>query len=200
MRVLIACEYSAVVRDAFRAKGHETYSVDLLPTEGDPAFHFVGDVLPVAYQADYWDLMIAHPPCTFMANSGAKHLYLGAKKENGLNSERWEKMRQAAEFFKALWNAPIPRIALENPIMMSHAKKIIGVEQTQIVQPWWFGHGETKATCWWLKGLRPLVATNIVEGREQRVFRMAPSEDRWKDRSRTLPGSAAAMADQWGRL
>lgn len=196
MRVLIGCEYSGVVRQAFEDKGHDAWSADFLPTEGRADRHYQGNVLDVLDEG--WDLLIAHPTCTFMANSGAKHLYIGAKKENGPDPARWEAMREGAEFFLKLWNAKIPKIALENPIMMGHAKRIIGVPQTQIIQPWWFGHGETKATCLWLKGLRKLSATNIVGGREARVHRMSPGPDRWKERSRTLPGVATAFAEQWG--
>lgn len=143
--------------------------------------------------------MIAHPPCTYMANSGAKHLYLDCKKENGRDEERWRLMYEAVDFFLKLWHSPIPRIAIENPIMLGHAKKLIG-EQSQIIQPWMFGHGETKATCLWLKNLPLLKPTNVVDGREQRVHLMSPSPDRWKERSRTYQGVADAFACQWGTI
>jgi hypothetical protein len=133
-----------------------------------------------------------------MANSGAKHLYLDGNKANGRDEARWEAMREGAEFFKALWEAPVPMIAIENPIMLGVAKDIIGVSQTQIIQPWQHGHGETKATCLWLKGLPKIVPTDVVEGREAKVHMMAPSPDRWKERSRTYQGIANAFASQWG--
>jgi hypothetical protein len=197
MRVLVACEFSGVVRRAFRALGHDAWSCDLLPSEDDSEFHIQGDAR--LHTAGYgWDLMIAHPPCTFMANSGAKHLYLGMKKENGQNPERWQSMEAATDFFLALWNASIDRIAVENPIMMGHAQQRIGVPWTQKIQPFEYAHGETKATCLWLKNLPLLVPTNVVEGREARVHRMPPGPNRWKERSRTLEGIAAAMAEQWG--
>lgn len=184
MRVLVACEYSGRVRDAFRARGHDAWSCDLLPCEADPAFHIQGDVLPLLAQG--WDLMIAHPPCTHLAVSGARHF--AAKRADG-------RQQEALDFVGRLLNAPIERIALENPvsIISSHFRK-----PEQIIQPWMFGHGETKATCLWLKNLPPLKPTNIVDGREARVHKMAPSPDRWKERSRTYLGVAAAMAEQWG--
>lgn len=198
MRVLIACEFSGVVRRAFRKRGHDAWSCDLLPAEDESPHHFQVNALHVADKFP-WDLMIAHPPCTFLANSGAKHLYLGMKKENGPDPERWEAMRQGAAFFRALWNAPIPRIAIENPIMLGHARRLLGeMPKPKTIQPWQFGHGETKATCLWLKNLWPLIPTNVVDGREARVHRMPPSPDRWKERSRTFEGIAEAMADQWG--
>jgi len=196
MRVLVACEYSGRVRDAFIRNGHDALSVDLLPSDSDFGPHYQGDVFDVI--GDGWDLMVAHPPCTYLANSGAKHLYLGMKKENGPNPARWEAMREGAEFFKALLEANIPKVAVENPIMLGHARNIIGTGPTQIIQPWQFGHGETKATGLWLRNLPPLKPTNIVDGREQRVHRLPPSADRWKLRSTTFEGIAQGMADQWG--
>lgn len=185
MRVLIACEFSGVVRDAFRARGHVALSVDLLPTE-QPGPHIEGDVL--RFIDDGWDLMIAHPPCTDIAVSGAR--WFPAKRADG-------RQGRALAFVQSLLDAPIPRIALENPVsIISSAIR----KPDQIIQPWQFGHGETKATCLWLKGLPPLVPTDIVVGREARVHRMAPGPDRWRERSRTLPGIAAAMAEQWGLL
>jgi hypothetical protein len=195
MRVLIACEYSGRVRDAFTRKGHFAMSADLLPSDR-PGKHHQGSVMDIIN--DDWDLMIGHPPCTFMANSSAKHLYKDMKKENGRNEKRWSAMKQGAEFFKSLWSAPIPKICLENPVMLGHAKKLIGVNQTQIIQPWQFGHGETKQTCLWLKGLEPLEPSSIVSGRDHRVHKMPPSADRWKLRSTTFQGIADAFADQWG--
>jgi hypothetical protein len=197
MRVLVACERSGVVRRAFRALGHEAWSCDLADADDESRWHIQGDAIRAAH--GNWDLLIAHPECTYLANSGAKHLYAGMNAANGPNPDRWAQMGAAAAFFLAMWNAPVPHIAVENPIMLGHPRRLFNIpEPTQIIQPWQFGHGETKATCLWLKGLPPLVPTNIVEGREQRVFRMAPGPDRKKDRSRTYEGIAAAMADQWG--
>lgn len=184
LKVLVACEYSGVVRDAFIRGGHESMSCDLLDTEA-PGPHYKGDVRDVL---DYpWDLMIAHPPCTDLSVSGARH-FVG-KRLTG-------KQQSGASFFMMLAKADIPRIAIENPvsIMSSLYRK-----PDQIIQPWMFGHGETKATCLWLKGLPPLKPTNIVEGREQRIHRMPPSPDRWKERSRTFDGIAQAMSLQWAK-
>jgi hypothetical protein len=197
MRVLVACEFSGIVRDAFIARGHDAMSADLLPSER-PGPHYQGDVLDVL--DDGWDLAICHPPCTFMANSGAKHLYIGGRAENGPDPARWESMREGAAFFRQLWDAPIPRIAIENPVMVGHAKRLIGVQQAQTIQPWMFSHGEVKATCLWLKGLPPLIPTDVVDGRTPRVHHMSPGPDRWRERSRTFQGIADAMADQWGGL
>lgn len=184
MRVLVACEYSATVRDAFRARGHDAWSCDLLPTEGDPRWHIQGDALQAAYSM-HWDLMIAHPPCTHLAVSGARWF-----------KDKSQEQADALCFVRTLLDAPIARIALENPISIISSKIR---KPDQIIQPWQFGHGETKATCLWLKGLPKLQPTNIVEGREARVHRMPPGPDRWKERSRTFQGVADAMADQWGR-
>lgn len=183
MRVLVACEFSGVVREAFRFRGHDAWSCDLLPSEL-PGQHYQCDVRKVLFRQ--WDLMIAHPPCTHLAVSGA----------------RWFKYKQreqfdALEFVRLLLNAPIPRIALENPISIisSRIRK-----PDQIIQPWQFGHGETKATCLWLKNLPLLKPTNIVSGRDNRIHRMPPGPERWKARSLTYSGIAAAMAEQWGNL
>jgi site-specific DNA-cytosine methylase len=183
MKVLIACEYSGTVREAFSKLGHDAWSCDLLETE-IPGNHYKGDVKDIL--CDGWDLMIAHPPCTHLAVSGA----------------RWFKYKQkeqaeALEFVRLLLNAPIERIALENPISIisSQIRK-----PDQIIQPWQFGHGETKATCLWLQNLPKLQPTNIVDGREQRIWKMPPGPDRWKERSRTFEGIAQAMATQWGCL
>jgi len=182
-KVLIACEFSGVVRRAFRARGHDAWSCDLLPAE-DGGEHIDGDVTGVL--GDGWDMMIAHPPCTHLAVSGARHFT--AKVADG-------RQQAALDFVRALLDAPIPHIALENPISIisSRIRK-----PDQIIQPWQFGHGETKATCLWLKGLPTLAATDVVDGREARVHRMPPGPDRWKERSRTFAGIGAAMADQWG--
>jgi len=183
MRVLIACEYSGAVRDAFIALGHDAMSCDLLPSERTGP-HYQGDVRDV--WRDGWDMMIAHPPCTHLAVSGARWF-----------KDKREEQADALAFVRELLSAPIPRIALENPvsIISSRIRK-----PDQIIQPWMFGHGETKATCLWLQNLPKLAPTNIVEGREARVHKMAPSPDRWKERSRTLEGVARAMAEQWGVL
>lgn len=200
MKALIACERSGVVRRALRDRGHDAWSCDLEPADDASPFHIQGDAIEAAY-GRRWDFMLFHAECTYLANSGAKHLYAGMKAANGPNADRWAHMGAAAAFFLTLWNAPIELIAGENPIMLGHPKRLFGIpEPTQIIQPWQFGHGETKATCLWLKGLPPLVPTNIVEGREQRVFRMAPGPNRKRDRSRTYEGIADAMADQWGAL
>lgn len=197
LRVLIACEYSGTVRDAFLAKGHDAWSCDLLPTDV-PGPHIQGSALDVL--GDGWDLMIAHPPCTYLSNSGVCHLKT--------DPDRWAKMEDAAAFFKAFLDAPIPRIAVENPVMHGYGKERIGwVKQSQTVQPWMFGHTEQKATCLWLKGIPLLQETNNVreqmmllpDRERQRLHYLPPSPDRWKLRSTTYAGLAAAMADQWGK-
>ncbi len=185
LKVLVACEYSGRVRDAFTRLGHFAMSCDLLPTDS-PGLHYQGDVVDILSQG--WDLMICHPPCTHLAVSGARHFK--AKIESGVQQE-------ALNFVQMLLNAPINRICLENPISIISSKIR---KPNQIIQPWQFGHGETKATCLWLKNLPNLVATDVVSGREQRVHRMAPSPNRWKERSRTYQGIANAMAEQWGSL
>lgn len=183
MKVLVACEFSGTVRDAFIRRGYEAISCDLLPTESDGP-HYEGDVFDIIDNG--FDLMIAHPPCTHLAVSGARHFK--AKRESGAQQE-------AVDFFMRLANAKIPMIAIENPVcIMSTAWR----KPDQIIQPWQFGHGETKATCLWLKNLPKLNPTNIVDGRENRIHRMPPSKDRWKLRSMTYPGIAEAMAAQWG--
>jgi hypothetical protein len=143
--------------------------------------------------------MIAHPPCTFLANSGAKHLYLGCRRENGAHGDRWANLGHAAAFFLAMLKAPIPRIAVENPIMLGHVRRLFDIPApSQTIQPWQHGHPETKATCLWLKGLPRLTPTAMVAGREARVHREPPGPERWRNRSRTCPGIASAMAEQWG--
>lgn len=185
MKILIACEFSGVVRRAFRALGHEVYSCDMLPAEDASMHHIMDDALFVM-KRQKWDMMIAHPPCTHLAVSGARHF--AAKKADGRQDD-------ALDFVQSLMNAPIDRIAIENPISIisSRIRK-----PDQIIQPWQFGHGETKATCLWLKNLSLLMPTAIVSGREARVHRMPPGPDRWKKRSRTFQGIADAMAKQWG--
>lgn len=185
MRVLVACEFSGIVRDAFIARGHDAWSCDLLPSESAAGPHHTGDVRDLINN-QYWDLLIAHPPCTHLAVSGAR--WFAAKRKE---------QTEALEFVRLLLAAPVPHMVLENPISVisTHIRK-----PDQIIQPWQFGHGETKATCLWLRNLPPLCPTDIVDGREARVHRAAPSPERWKERSRTYPGIAAAMAEQWGRI
>lgn len=195
MKVLIACEFSGTVRDAFLALGHDAVSCDLLPS-ASLGPHIQGDALD--HLREGWDLLIAHPPCTFLANSGVRWLYGGRGSVRDL--DRWKNMEEGAYFFRQMLCAPIPRVAVENPIMHGYARDIIGRAPTQTIQPWQYGHGETKATCLWLKGLPPLQPTKIVEGRSPMVHFASPSPDRWKKRSVTLPGIAAAMAAQWGTL
>lgn len=184
MKILIACEFSGKVREAFRKMGHDAWSCDLLPADDHSPYHYECDVLGILDKG--WDLMVAHPPCTHLAVSGA----------------RWFKYKQkeqaeALDFVQKLLDAPINRIALENPISVisSRIRK-----PDQIIQPWMFGHGETKATCLWLKNLPKLKPTKIVDGRENRIWKLPPSEDRWKLRSETYQGIADAMASQWSKL
>ena len=193
MKVLVACEYSGRVRDAFIGGGHEAMSCDLLPTDV-PGPHYQGDVRDVL---DYpWDLMIAHPPCTDLAVSGAA--WFEKKRING-------SQQASASFFMMLAKADIPRIAIENPVCIISS---IWRKPDQIIQPWMFGHMEQKATCLWLKGLPKLSPTNIVKdemmklpkNKRERLHYLPPSEDRWKLRSETYQGIAQAMADQWGWL
>lgn len=196
MRVLVACEFSGVVRRAFAARGHDAWSCDLLPSEDRSNHHIVGDARDLLN--DGWDLlMVAHPPCTRLCNSGVR--WLSTPPPGRTVEDMRAELEEGAALFSAFWNAPIERIAVENPVMHRHAKALIEnyAEPAQSVQPWQFGHGETKRTCLWLKNLPPLVPTNIVEGREQRVHRMPPGPDRWRERSRFFPGIAQAMAEQW---
>lgn len=183
MRVLVACEFSGVVRDAFSARGHDAWSCDLLPTER-PGNHIQEDAWSVAAWRGPWDLIIAHPPCTHLAVSGARW-WIGKGPEQ----------EAAIAFFMTLYNAPSPLVCVENPVgvMSSRFRK-----PDQYIQPWQFGHGEVKKTGLWLRRLPKLVPTNIVEGREPRVHHMPPGPNRWKERSRTYSGIAAAMAEQWG--
>jgi len=195
-KVLIACEFSGVVRRAFRDAGHDAWSCDLLPAEDGSNQHVVGDAREILDWG--WDLLIvAHPPCTRLCNSGVRWL---TKPPKGKTLEQmWQELEEAADLFSAFWNAPIERICIENPVMHKHAKtRIKNYEDfAQSIQPWQFGHGETKRTCFWLKNLTPLKATNIVAGREARIHRMPPGPDRWRERSRFFPGVAVAMASQW---
>ena len=195
MRVLVACEYSGTVRDAFIKRGHDAMSCDLLPTD-QPGPHYQGDVRDVLNNG--WDLMIAHPECTYLTNSGVSWLHK--------DTARWPKLFDGAAFFKELLEADIPKICIENPIPHKYARQLMGEKYTQIVHPYMFGHPERKATCLWLKGLEPLMATDDVKAemeslpkREaQRLHYLPPSPDRWKIRSTTFQGIADAMADLWG--
>jgi hypothetical protein len=193
----VACEFSGRVRDAFIAKGHDAVSCDLLGSER-PGPHIQGDVLDILN--DGWDLMVAHPPCTYLSNSGVVWLYR--------QPERWKGLIGGAVFFRELLGADIPMVAIENPIMHKYAIQIIGRRQDQVIQPYMFGHPERKATCLWLKNLTPLRPTNMVKdvmesrpkNKAQRIHYTPPGPDRWKIRSRTFQGIADAMADQWGVL
>lgn len=188
MNILIACEFSGIVRDAFIKQGHNAVSCDLLPTE-TPGPHIQDDVLK---HLNGWDMMIAHPPCTYLTVSGNKWMKPEYKDRF---PDRLLRRQEAYEFFMALYSSSIPRVAIENPIgVMSTLFR----KPDQIIQPWMFGHGETKATCLWLKNLSSLIPTDVVEGREQRLHKLPPSADRWKLRSTTFQGIADAMADQWG--
>lgn len=186
MKVLIACEYSGTVRDAFARRGHYAVSCDLLPTDSIYGHHYQGDVFDIIN--DEWDMMIAHPPCTHLAVSGARHFK--AKQADG-------RQQAALDFVRRLMDANIDRIVIENPVSIISSKIR---KPDQIIQPWMFGHGETKATCLWLKNTPPLVPTKIEEGREQRIWKLPPGKDRWKIRSKTFQGIADAMAEQWGAL
>jgi hypothetical protein len=199
MRVLVACEFSGTVRRAFAALGHDAWSCDLLPADDDSQNHIQGDAIAAVFAQD-WDLLIAHPPCTYLTNSGVTWLHK--------DPTRWEKLNDAAAFFKVFLDAPVKRIAVENPIMHKYAKERIGgIKQSQVIQPWMFGHTEQKATCLWLKGLPLLQPTNNVkaemmalpDNERQRLHYLPPSPDRWKLRSKTYDGIAKAMADQWGQ-
>lgn len=209
MRVLVACEFSGVVRRAFRALGHDAWSCDLLPAEDSSQFHIQGDVLD--HLDDGWDMAICHPECTYLTNAGVKHLYSSVISRRGnrasvFGGERWVELMHARAFFMALYNAPIPKKALENPIPHHHAKL---PEYSQLIQPWNFGHGETKATCLWLVNLPLLQPTHRKDDlfceqepqeRHARCHLESPGPDRWKNRSRTYTGIASAMAQQWGCL
>jgi len=196
MKILVGCEFSGIVRSAFRNKGHNAWSCDLLESEDNSPYHIQEDLLSILNNG--WELAIFHPPCTYLTNAGVCHLHK--------DKSRWDCMREGAVFFKALLDAPIPRIAIENPIMHKYAIEIIGRRQDQLIQPYMFGHPEKKATCLWLKGLPPLVPTNNVKeemlllpkNKQQRLHYLPPSKDRWKLRSMTYPGIAMAMAEQWG--
>lgn len=184
MRVIVGCEFSQVVACAFRERGHEAYSCDIIPCEGGhPEWHFQEDIFKLL-EREKFDLGIFHPPCTHLAVSGARWF-----------NDKQAEQAAALDFVRKLMTANIDRICIENPISIISSKIR---KPDQIIQPWMFGHGETKATCLWLKNLPPLVPTDIVDGREAKVHKMPPSEDRWKLRSKTYEGVAKAMAQQWG--
>lgn len=190
MKVLVACEFSGIVREAFRKQGHDAYSCDILPTE-IPGQHILNSIENVLENTNGWDLMIAHPPCTYLAVSGARWF-----------KGREEEQKKALEFVNLLLEADISRIALENPVSVISTKIR---KPDQIIQPWQFGHEETKTTCLWLKGLPKLIPTKIMEVRNKNLTssgqnKLGPSEHRWKDRSRTYTGVAQAMAEQWSNL
>jgi len=195
--ILIGCEYSGTVREAFAKLGFNVWSCDLLPTD-IPGQHFQCDVRDILHKN--WDLAIFHPSCTYLTNSGVCHLHT--------DPDRWAKLDEASEFFKLLLKAPIPRIAIENPIPHKYAVERIGRKYDQIIQPWQFGHTESKATCLWLKNLPKLVETNNVKAEmmllpdreRQRLHYLPPSPDRWKIRSKTYQGIADAIADQWSKV
>jgi hypothetical protein len=196
VKVLIACEESATVREAFRSRGHDAMSCDLIPS-AKPGPHHCGDVREL--RGEKWDLIIAHPPCTYLANSGARWLY---NPDGSKNARRWANLLHAVEFFNLfldeLFGFSCEKAATENPIMHKHARERILRPYSQIIHPWQFGHGESKATCLWLKGLPELKPTNIVAGREQRIWKLPPSANRQQLRSVTYSGIAEAMAEQWG--
>ena len=199
MKILIACEYSGRVRQAFERLGNEVLSCDFEPAEDGASNHYQGDIRDVLY--DGWDMMIAHPPCTYLTNSGVHWLHK--------DPERWAKLDDGAAFFKMLLDAPIPKKAIENPIMHKYAKERIGgIKQSQVIQPWMFGHTEQKATCLWLQGLPLLEQTSNVKAEmmllpkreRERLHYLPPSPTRWKERSRTYLGIADAMASQWSLI
>lgn len=199
-KVLIACEFSGIVREAFRKLGHDAWSCDLLDTEIPSKYHIKGDVLNIL--DDGWDLMIAHPPCTYLCNSGVSRLY--SRKTNSFDKDRYKLMLEGCNFFNQLKNAPIEKICIENPIPHSYARELIG-KYTQIIQPWMFGEDASKATCLWLKNLPKLIPTNIIK--KDRYANqtpsgqnnLGPSKDRWKLRSMTYQGIANALAEQYGK-
>ena len=204
MNVLVGCERSGVIREAFRKRGHDAYSCDLVPSDDGSPFHLQMDVRIALSERGPWDLFIAHPECRFLANSGVLRLYLGGKKVNGPDEARWAAMREAAAFFKFCLDAPVPKICVENPVMHGHAKALIGMNYTQSFQPYEFGEDASKRTCIWLKGLPKLVPTNLLV-KEQYANqtpsgqnKLGPSPERSALRAKTYQGVADAMAAQWG--
>ena len=197
MKVLIACEFSGVVRNAFLERGHDAWSCDLLPSLDNSNRHIIGDARD--HLNDGWDiLMVAHPPCTRLCNSGVR--WLSNPPKGKTIEQMQDELREGAALFSDFLNADIEKICIENPVMHKHAKALIKNyrEFSQSVQPWQFGHGETKRTCFWLKNLPDLQPTNIVDGRENRIHKMPPGPNRWAERSKTYQGIADAMAAQWG--
>lgn len=188
LRVLVACEFSGVVRQAFRKRGHDAWSCDLLPTE-IPGAHYQGDVRKILL--GYWDLLIAFPPCTRLCNSGVRWL---------AERDLWKEMYEAVDFFNMFIRSKVKRVSIENPIMHKYARDMVIRPYSQIIQPYQFGHKERKQTCLWLKNLPPLMPVGIQSERLDRVHREPPGPERSKNRSRTFQGIADAMADQWGRL
>lgn len=190
MHVLVACEFSGVVREAFIARGHDAWSCDLMPALwlGDPSGrHVTGDVRPLLRRR--WDLVIAHPPCTYLTSSGVQFLNRPGRRD---------KMRKGVEFFRRCLDANSPRVCVENPLMCGEALRLLGVKPSQTVHPWQFGHGEKKTTCLWLRGLPNLAPTNMVDGREERNRNIPSGRNRGRLRSITYAGIAAAMGEQWG--
>lgn len=220
MNILIACESSQVIAKAFRERGHNSFSCDLLPCDGGfPEYHFKADGLEIirnnggtlqngtSVTVEKWDLLIAHPPCTRLCNSGALRLYKHGKKKNGPDPVKWRELDRAAALFRDFWNAPVDRICIENPVPHGHAIKRIGVKYSQTIQPYQFGHPESKRTCLWLKNLPLLRSTKVLKKPSVGYWdnqtpsgqnKLGPSKDRWKQRSRTYEGVAEAMAEQWG--
>jgi len=197
MRVLIGCEFSGMVREQFRALGHDAFSCDLLPAADGSPHHYRGDVLAVALHAGPWDLGIFHPPCTYLTLAGVRWLYKGGRGQVK-DPARWEALAEAARFFRAILALPIARKAVENPIPHRYALELIGRRYSQIVQPFHFGHRETKATCLWLDGLPALVPTRRLSGpMVPRVHHEPPGPDRWRRRSILPVGMCRAFARQW---
>jgi hypothetical protein len=200
LRVLVACEFSGIVRRAFRERGHDAWSADLLPAEDDSEYHVIGDATKLL--GEQWDLLIAHPPCTYLTNAGVRWLY---NADGSPNSGRLESMARGVELFLAFLNSGVPSVCVENPVMHKHARQSIGA-MSQSIQPYEFGHAETKRTCLWLRNLSPLTPTSNRKAEVMRmpyrdrakVHWMSQSKDRWKERSRTYQGIAEAMATQWG--
>lgn len=208
--VLVNCEYSQVITQALRAVEVEAFSCDILDTEGNPDWHIKGDAIEVMNSRE-WGGMIAHPPCTRLSNSGVKHLYEGGKFSNGIDFEKWKELHEAADFFNAIKDAPIKLKAIENPVMHLHAIHLTGGKATQYVQPWWFGSKKNKATGFRLYGLPKLIKTDVVGPMPKTVLKgtseyrswnecwyMSPGDNRGKERARTNPAVAKAIADQWG--
>jgi hypothetical protein len=209
IKILVGCERSGIVRDAFRVLGFDAYSCDLAPAEDGSLYHLQMDVREALQEHGPWDLFIVHPDCRRLANSGVLRLYIDGKKTNGRDPAKWLAMEEGAKFFLEMLNAPVPRICVENPVMHGHAKRIIGAEPTQSIQPYEFGDPESKRTCLWLIGLPPLVPTDILSLPECGHWnnqtpsgqnKLGPSPTRHIERARTYPGIAKAMAAQWGSL